>query len=297
METQYVPAMVSKDTSGTMYARIAPTQFPGRAGKDAPLIHRSMAYAKGALWDDVSRWFAGGPKASGRINEAASGTHTFTSGGYATWKIHLPGVEHSKSPDVDWASFASPIALDSRTYGYRWKSELMGTQDKSRSVLTLPEYYRLSQRPSGEAVWVVVSREEVPSSTGLVDAKFPEANRPKDPYITPAEPKSPWKSPGPKAGPFVRKLGDGSEVTYYWYRFADQPAMQRADLTAAEREAVQKRIEMIHRNWRKDREYLPSPSVGLLASIDAALLVQPPKGMEVGYVPIVTRQGWSRAKQ
>ena len=32
------------------------------------------------------------------------------------------------------------------------------------------------------------------------------------------------------------------------------------------------------------------PSSGTLASLDPALLVNPPKGLEVGYVPIVTRQ-------
>jgi hypothetical protein len=88
-------------------------------------------------------------------------------------------------------------------------------------------------------------------------------------------------------------LGDGSEVTYYWYRFADQPALMNADLSTSEREAIQKRVEKIHRNWKQDRSYLPEPSVGKLASVDPALLVKPPKGMEVGYVPIVTRQGWS----
>jgi len=79
-------------------------------------------------------------------------------------------------------------------------------------------------------------------------------------------------------------------ATYYWYRFADQPALLNADLTADEREALQKRVELLHRNWTKDREYLPPPTVGKLADLDPAVLVSPPKGLEVGYVPIVTRQ-------
>src|SRR2546430_4575868 len=40
-----------------------------------------------------------------------------------------------------------------------------------------------------------------------------------------------FKKPGPVAGPFKAYLGDGSVVTYYWYRFADQPALLNADLT------------------------------------------------------------------
>jgi hypothetical protein len=56
------------------------------------------------------------------------------------------------------------------------------------------------------------------------------------------------------------------------------------------REEMQRREEMLHRNWTKDREYLPAPMIGKLAEIDPALIVTPPKGLEVGYVPIVTKQ-------
>jgi hypothetical protein len=86
------------------------------------------------------------------------------------------------------------------------------------------------------------------------------------------------------------RLGDGSEVTYSWYRFADQPALLNADLTDAEREAIQSRVEKIHRAWTRDRQYLPPPALGRLAELDPALIVTPPAGLEAGYVPIVTRQ-------
>jgi hypothetical protein len=85
-------------------------------------------------------------------------------------------------------------------------------------------------------------------------------------------------------------LGDGSVVTYYWYRFADQPAMLNADLTDQEREAMQARVEKLHRAWKKDRDYLAPSATGKLAEIDPALIVTPPTGLEAGYVPIVTRQ-------
>jgi hypothetical protein len=63
-----------------------------------------------------------------------------------------------------------------------------------------------------------------------------------------------------------------------------------ADLTAQEREALQARVEKLHRNWKKDRDYLAPPAFGKLAELDPALIVTPPPGLEVGYVPIVTRQ-------
>jgi hypothetical protein len=52
----------------------------------------------------------------------------------------------------------------------------------------------------------------------------------------------------------------------------------------------QARVEKIHRNWKKDRDYLAPPAFGKLAELDPALVVTPPPGLEVGYVPIVTRQ-------
>jgi len=33
------------------------------------------------------------------------------------------------------------------------------------------------------------------------------------------------------------------------------------------------------------------PGTGTLVSLDPVLIVKPPKGFEVGYVPIVTKQG------
>ena len=80
-------------------------------------------------------------------------------------------------------------------------------------------------------------------------------------------------------------------MTYYWYRFADQPALLNADLSKEEREEMQRRVEKLHQHWTKDREYLPPPMIGNLADIDPALIVNPPDGLELGYVPIVTRQG------
>jgi len=40
----------------------------------------------------------------------------------------------------------------------------------------------------------------------------------------------------------------------------------------------------------QDRHYLPPPTVGKVAELDPAVIVTPPKGLEVGYLPIVTRQ-------
>ena len=289
METQHVPAYLAKDTKGDTYARVAPTHFPTKPGGDAPLIHRITAYNKAALWDGVQAWFDGGKAVSGTIDPKAAAVHTFKGAGGATWRIYPPGTERNKKVPLAWNSFATPIALDDTSYGYKWAKDTVANDG---SLITVPEYYRLEKDKKDKEKWVVVSAKDVPAETGLAKVEFPTRRGPdRRPYLTPDEPDSSWKKPGPAAGPFEAKLGDGSVATYYWYRFADQPALLNADLTVAERETLQKRVEMLHKSWTKDREYLPPPTVGKLADLDPAVLVTPPKGLEVGYVPIVTRQG------
>ncbi len=288
METQHVPAFTATDARGVTWARVAPTQFPARQDGDAALIHRITAYRKAALWDAVQAWFDGGPEASGRIDGAAAAVHVFKGGGGATWQIYPSNTPRENKVPVAWSSFATPAALDDHTYGYRWSQDAVANDG---SLVTLPEYFRLEKDEKSKERWVVVSAASVPTETGLAQVTFPRhrtANS--EPYVTPSEPSSCWKKPGPTAGPFESVLGDGSVVTYSWYRFADQPALLNADLSDAERESLQKRVELLHRSWTKDREYLPPPTVGTLADLDPAVLVTPPPGLEVGYVPIVTRQ-------
>lgn len=288
METQHIPAYISQDEKGETYARVAPTLFPMTSDADAPLIHRITAYSKAALWDGVEAWFDGGQEVSGQIDAQAAAIHTFESNGGATWQICPPNNPREKNVPLAWSSFAAPVALDDTTYGYKWNNDSVS---KNGTTITLPEYYRLTKDPRNKERWVVVNAKEVPSETGLAKAEFPRSRKAvQEPYVTPDESDSCWKKPGPTAGPFQAELGDGSVVTYYWYRFADQPALLNADLTDAERAALQKRVELLHKHWTKDREYLPPPTVGKLADLDPAVIVTPPKGLEIGYVPIVTRQ-------
>jgi hypothetical protein len=293
METQHIPAFIGKDRNGGTYARIAPTQFPGKPGANAPLVHRITAYRKAALWEGVQAWFDGGNEVSGQIDPKAAVVHTFDGKGGATWQIYLANTVREKKAPVAWSSFATAVALDETTYGYRWNKELVTQADaQGRSLVTLPEYYRLEKDKNDQERWMVVSANDVPSETGLTKVEFPKRRgADRQPYVTPDEVESCWKRPGSAAGPFEARLGDGSVVTYSWYRFADQPALLNADLTSGEREELQKRVELLHKSWTKDREYLPPPTAGVLADLDPAVIVTPPKGMEIGYVPIATRQG------
>jgi len=288
METQYVPSVQATDKNGVMYARVAPTSFPRSPQGDSLVMHRALCYNRKALYDVVKDWFAGGKPASSAIDVRESSAYSFNGEGRATWRI---STSREDRVPIAWSSFATPVSPDPDTYGYRWDDKLVTKKDtKDGPLVTLPEYYRLEKGDKSQ--WVPVAPEDVPAETGLAEASFsPPNNNPSQPYVTPDDPESCWKKPGPVAGPFQAHPGDGTVVTYYWYRFADQPALLNADLTDEERETVQKRVEKLHRKWTKDREYLPPPTLaGKLADIDPALLVTPPQGLEAGYVPIATRQ-------
>lgn len=292
METQYIPSVQATDAKGQVYARVAPTSFPRGPQGDSPVLHRLTSYNKKALWDAVEAWFEGGTPASGAIDPLDGSSYTFNAKGGATWRIYASSTPKEKRTPIAWSSFATPTSPDPSTFGYRWNEQLITNKDSSNgSLVTLPEYYRLVNDGDKKPQWVAVAPEDVPAETGLTQVNFDRAVGPRpEPYVTPDDPQSCWKKPGPVAGPFQAHPEDGSVVTYYWYRFADQPALLNADLTDQEREDLQARVEKIHRSWTKDREYLPPPAIGKLADIDPALIVSPPPGLEAGYVPIATRQ-------
>lgn len=295
METQWVPAAVSTvDASHgatQIYARTAPVAFPMDRDGRTVVLHRLTTYTREALTEPVRRWFAGGEEPSGEIDPRASHVQSFRDGGGSTWRIAADSTRDEDKREVLWSGFGTPTVHDPMTFGYRWDKTLVRpVEGESRRHVRLPEYFRLDEH-DGKPRWVAITATEVPAGTGLHGWRFetpPEQGE--GPYVTPEAPQSPFRMPGPVAGPFEVTLGDGSTVTYAWYRFADQPAMLNADLTAAEREVVQRRVELIHRKWTKERSYLAPPTTGSLASLDPALIVTPPPGFEIGYVPIALRQ-------
>ncbi|TWT60711.1 hypothetical protein [Rubinisphaera italica] len=290
METQYIPGVLAEDTSGETYARIAPTSFPLGEDGNSIVVHGVTSYNKQALWDDVEAWFAGGTPTNGAIDPTAARIHQFPGRGGATWKIYGPGTDRDDRIRLAWDSFATPMAPNPQTFGFRWNNNLV-IKTKDSPLVTLPEYFHLEKDQNGKPQWVVIQAEEVPMETGLTSHRFTRpVEETSQPYVTPNDPASCWKTPGPAAGPFYAYPGDGSKVTYYWYRFADQPALLNADLTDTERVTLQTRVEKLHSTWKADRDYLPPPKIGKLAAIDSALIVTPPQGLEIGYVPIVTRQ-------
>ncbi len=285
METQHVPAILTTNNAGRVFARIAPTSFPIGPDGNSAVLHRITAYKKAALWDDVQRWFDGGDSATGLIKVEAAVVHPFRQGGGSSWSVYPFNAQREQKAALPWKSFATSFTPNPITFGYRWDERLTRRND---SLVILPEYFRLdSEGPKPS--WSVVTSDEAPAELAQHRFETPKET-PQEPRTTPSDSESCWKKPGPAAGPFKIQIGDGSVLTYSWYRFADQPALLNADLSPEERELIQKRVELLHRHWTKDRNYLTPPDAGALASLDPALIVKPPPGLEVGYVPIATRQ-------
>lgn len=294
METQHIHSFEATDSNGQIYARIAPTQYPVGPDGNSDLLHRLMVYNKKALWDKVDAWFKGGAPADGKIGLEGATMQKFKKGVRSNWKLYKDNIPKEKLALMNITSYMDANVTDSATLRVRWEGTVINHRKTNNgSLIILPEYYKLVKTGNDDVgQWIAVAPGDVPAETGLhnVDFSNPDKRTPVA-YVTPDEKESCWKTPGPVAGPFEAKLGDGSIVTYFWYRFADQPALLNADLTKEEREEMQRRVELLHRNWKKDLEYLPAPLIGKLAEIDPALIVTPPKGLEVGYVPIVTQQG------
>ena len=117
-----------------------------------------------------------------------------------------------------------------------------------------PEYFR-----EENGAMVPVSPADVPVETNLARQRFQPTPSDGRCYTSPTDPGTRWTRPGPTRGPFTAVLTDGSEVTYSWYRFADQPSLPTQGWTREEKERLQALVEAMHRDWLADRQYLPPP--------------------------------------
>jgi hypothetical protein len=70
----------------------------------------------------------------------------------------------------------------------------------------------------------------------------------------------------------------------------DQPSFQQYGWGEEKKAKLQAFVEKIHASWPVGRDYMAPPTSGSLVALDPALFVTPPKGLEIGYVPIVTHQ-------
>ncbi len=268
MEINTVPRFDARDARGTVYSKLPKLQFPVDAEGRAYLVQDVTYYSKAALYDAFKAWRDGGPACSGRIDSQAA------------WKPKLD----TRTTRYDQAGkkitgvervFDTRI-FEGNVWGLQWFTNTISPPGR------FPQYFR----HAGEER-VAVAAAEVPAETRLLPQEF-KLEGPGKPYTSPTG--GAWGNPGPKRGPFTARLADGSVVTYHWYRFVDQPSFQQYAWSSERKARLQALVEKLHANWPLDRDYMAPPTRGTLVSLDPGLIVQPPAGLETGYVPIVTHQ-------
>jgi hypothetical protein len=272
IEINTAPRFEAIDSKGVVYTKIPRLQFPVNENGVTVLMQDATLYSKYAIYQPLENWFAGGINTPGKFKTDASYTPECST----RPTVYDQGPKATKMSGVD--AYFQETMMGKSSYGLKWKKE------SKNGMGYFPEYFK----KEGDKM-IAISATEVPDETHLKVQNFASAKRGR-PYTSSTEDGTVWNSPGPKAGPFKATLSDGSVVTYYWYKFIDQPSLQSLNLSETEKDAIQKRVELIHASWTSDKEYMAPPTQGKLASIDKAIIVNPPKGLEKGYVPIVTRQ-------
>lgn len=269
MELGAVPMDLQTSGAGKLYAKIPRLLFP-TDGKDKTYLATDMArYSKSAMFNEVSQWFAGGQPVEGRFKE--EGTYTPSLG------VNPLGFSHGANRQlILFSQFVRTAILDTpgggKAFGLKWSP--------NSKPGVLPEFF--IETPSGLDA---IPEEQLPEDIKLKEKSFALANE-GGPYTSPTS----WQTPAPSSSQRTVRLSDGSRVTYAWYKFVDQPSVQAFKWTTEEKEIIQSRIEKIHNNWSTELNFMPPPTGGVLTTLDPALLVTPPEGLEVGYVPIVIRQ-------
>ncbi len=272
MEINTVPCFESRDRNGVTYSKIPKLKFPVDEKGRTLLVQDVIYYSKAALYDAFKNWRDGGAFCSGRFDEKGAWRSTLTT--------RTPRYDQAGKTITGVDKIFNTKVHDDKVWGLAWFDGAKGKYGR------FPQYFRHEKKRL-----VAVSASEVPAETNLLEKEFKLA-KPGRPFTSPGE--GAWKNPGPASGPFKVRLIDGSLVTYYWYRFIDQPSFQQYNWPKAKKEKLQSFVEKIHAGWPIDRDYMAPPTMGELAALDPSLLVKPPKGMEIGYVPIVTHQEAAR---
>ena len=293
MESQSTVHAAAVNTPDGTYLKSLPVYYPVDGTGYSLFMNRPCAYNQGALWNETEQWLtANGPVPSGIINTASTYPQVI-SGRDPVWDVKTSSATIGK---LDWSGIVKAYTPNTLEWGYRCDTtKLPVIANGDGSLVKLPEYYKASVNPNSSSQWSPIDPSTIstPVASALAAADLSRGITRRNLTVVDSDPV--WTSPGPQAGPYRALLGDGSVVTYYWYRFADQPAIMKADMTLAERNRLQGVVEKMHRDWKNDRDYLAPPTTGNLANLDIAQLVTPPLGYEYGYVPVAWSQDWGGA--
>ena len=253
---------VSTNENDDNWFRIPQIEFPVD-GQGRTIFHQDVTfYGQGAVYDQVKRALDGGQLPltvdSSSLMHAPLQTHR--------WGLQADGKEI-----VGLERFVALEDWDTdEKEGWAW-----GLQWPDRSGV-FPSYFRESGNE-----WQPVDTSEAPPQL-QVPSPFASATR-KSGYAPPLD-------DGPLPRVSVVTLNDGSVVRYTWYRFVDQPAIAALGLSESQKERLQDAVERIHAQWNQQAIFIQPPSEGTLVEVQGEVLVTPPRGAEVGWVPVVISQ-------
>ena len=260
-----VPFKKLTDSNGVVWSKIPAISFPTDSDGRTVLVRDVKAY-ESAMGDVVSQ----GILSQKGIDLSAAISRNSVP--IPLTANNSPYFQEGKKLEIHQGF--NLVTFDNQTaFGFQWDENKAGTQD-------LPSYFK----EEGD------SRKPVPESKApeeLVQSRFQAAGDSSFKFETPG-----WWFNGAEVDPkeYQAELTDKTTVTYRWIRFRDQPAVKALRLTEQQRENLQRTVEKIHRSCAEDIEFMAPPSKGELAEFDPGLLVKPPQGKEVGWVPIIVRQ-------
>ncbi len=269
MEFNTVPIKSALDDHQNRYYKIPRLQFPVDSLNRTILAKDVTFYSKVALYNELLDWRNGGAVPSGTF--AKRGSYK------PVMRTYPVNYDQNGKAVVGINELASPAVFYGNEFGLKWTGNISGDMG------SFPEYFKDSSN-----FRVAVPDSMVPVSTGLLDTQFSTPNENPTPYH--ADLKGAWRTPGPAAGPYYAYLKDHSMVTYFWYRFIDQPVFQQFNFSESKKDSLQHLIEAMHENWSIDQSYMKDPTSGNVVAFDAALFVTPPPEFAIGYVPIVVGQ-------
>ena len=269
-EWNSIPYYEAKTGDGITYSKIPQLQLQSDADGKLVFSRDLRAYSPNAVSNLFSQALQNGTNLPTTIN-ASDSLRLSLSG------LSSPVFQSGKS----LPSLTSLLAVTSLNSGAAFGLNL----SSSNSMVKLPQYF---QEQNG--IRVAVAESSVPQ--GLRDASFEVIRSPTFVYQSPD-----WWSSSPVASTtYSAQLNDGSSVDYKWYKFVDQPALQRFELNATEKENLQSVAEKMQKDWAKS-QLIKDPTIGTLTNFDSGLLVTPPSGLELGYVPIVVKQYFGAPKK
>lgn len=263
-EWNSVPFMTQADATGTVFTKVPPTAFPVDSKGRTIFTRDAQVHSAGAIADRLSAWMAGRGAMPMDFDPSGASPELFTTGDQTFYQ------EGDSLPDL-----LSTVTLESFdggvSYGLKWADQpgaghLPGTFKKVGGTR------------------VAVPESAVPSE--LARATFEHSPDPAFTYASPTW----WRASRSSSRDYTTRLLDGSTVTYRWYRFVDQPALQRLNLTSSQAAAMQRTIVRMQRAWASGTAFMAPPQEGALVSLDPGLLVRPPAGLEYGFVPYVVKQ-------